>query len=127
VRSFCEHVSAHPKLLDQLVAVVDLRLDTNDGAASFQEAAEHVRWEERVHIPNVLIPMYARYAVFSYPRLNGMIQFVKSPITDGALGTRIAECKLPGEYARRLQWADDLDLQEFEPPAQGELFEEVNL
>lgn len=119
-----EHASAHPELIDQLVSEVDLRLAAN-GAASFRPAWEQVRWNTRRHLTNAFLPVYARVAVFRYPRLNSRVQFVASALTDGALGTWIATRKLPGEYAARLQWADELEAVQSEPPAQGARFDEV--
>lgn len=125
LRIFSKHFSAHLGLIPQLASAVDLRLAANDSAASFREACERVRWDTRTHIPNVLVPMYARATVVCYPRLNGRVQFVECA-ADGALGTSIAAGKLPGEYAPRLQWAHGLEAVLSQPPTQGELFDEVS-
>jgi hypothetical protein len=125
LRMFREHASAYPELIQQLRSAVEARLGTNNSAASFREACEHVRWDTRTHIPNVLVPWYARATVFHYPHLNGTIEFGVS-VADGVLGTWIAPGKLPGDYARRLQWGDGIDAPQSGPPTQGELFDKLS-
>lgn len=74
--------------------------------------------------------------MYLHPELNGLVQFLTSK-ADEVFGTQPAPAKLPGDYARRLQWADGRPLTEppmvrsnrkpvlSERPRQQELFLEV--
>jgi hypothetical protein len=125
----------HPELLEQVAVLVYSRLETNHGAASVHEALERVRWNSHVKMSNVLAPMLARMLVYMHPDLVGQVEVHSIPL-DEALGMRIADKKLPNDYARQLQWADGTPLSEPHPaswrkavqavrPVQGELFPEV--
>ena len=57
-----------------------------------------------------------RALLYAHPDLNGMVQLNSVPL-DEALGMRVSEKKLPGDYARRLEWRDGRPLTE--APTQG--------
>ena len=85
-----------------------------------------------VHMLNGLAPLFARAVLYTNPDLNGMVRVVPVPL-DEALGMRVSDRKLPGDYARRLEWCDGQPLESPMPtlkqnvqsirPTQGELFE----
>jgi len=87
-------------------------------------------------MPNALAPFAARAVLYLHPELNGLVQIATSE-ADEIFGTQPAPVKLPGDYARRLQWADGRPLTEppvawsrrkpvlSERPRQQELFREV--
>ena len=83
---------------------------------------------------NDLVPLMGRALLYVHPDLTGMVQLNSLPL-DEALGMRVSQKKLPGDYARRLEWCDGRPLTEAPPalkkpvqsvrPAQGELFEDA--
>lgn len=121
----------HPEVIPRLAELVYSRLEDNR-AASVHECFEHVRWEMHVHMLNGLAPLLARAVLYIHPDLTGMVKVVPVPL-DEALGMRVSDRKLPGDYARRLEWCDGQPLEAPMPtqkknaqsvrPAQGELFE----
>ena len=129
---FSQLTNDHPEVIPRLAELVYSRLEDNR-AASVHECFEHVRWEMRLHMLNGLAPLFARVVLYIYPDMNGMVRVVPVPLDD-ALGMRVSGKKLPGEYARRLEWCDGRSLTEAPTPtlkktvqsvrpAQGELFE----
>ena len=129
---FSQLTNDHPEVIPRLVELVYSRLEDNS-AASVHECFEHVRWEMHVHMLNGLAPLLARAVLYTHPDLTGMVRVVPVPL-DEALGMRVSNKKLPGDYARRLEWYDGRPLTEaLTPtlkknvesvrPAQGELFE----
>jgi hypothetical protein len=130
---FSQLTHDHPELFEQLAHLVYSRLETNNRAASVKEAFEQVRWDIHIHMSNDLVPLMGRALLYLHPDLTGVVQLNSVPL-DAALGMRVAEKKLPGDYARQLQWADCSPLSEPPPalrvkpvqsvrPAQSELFE----
>jgi hypothetical protein len=121
----------HPEVVPRLAELVSSRLGDNR-AASVHECFERLRWDLHLHMPNGLAPLLARAVLYSHPELNGMVRLVPVPL-DEALGMRVSERKLPGDYARRLEWYDGRPLEASMPilkknvksvrPTQGELFE----
>ena len=122
----------HPEVIPRLAELAYSRLEDNR-AASVHECFEHVRWEMHLHMLNGLAPLFARVLLYIYPDMNGMVRVVPVPLDD-ALGMRVSDKKLPGEYARRLEWCNGQPLTETPTPtlkktvqsvrpAQGELFE----
>jgi hypothetical protein len=101
----------HPELIEQLAEMVCSRLETNNRAASVREAFERLRWDIHIRMSNDLVPLMARALLYVHPDLNGMVQLISLPL-DEALGMRVSDKKLPGEYARRLEWADGTPLSE---------------
>jgi hypothetical protein len=80
---------------------------------------------------NDLAPLMGRALLYLYPDLTGKVQLNSRPL-DEALGMRVSDKKLPGDYARRLEWCDGTPLTQPPPfvrsvrpvrPIQGELFE----
>lgn len=120
-----------PEVVPRLAELVYSRLGDNR-AASVHECFERLRWDMRWHMPNGLAPLLARVVLYTHPDLNGMVRVVPVPL-DEALGMRVSDRKLPGDYARRLEWYDGQPLEAPMPtlnknvqsiqPAQGELFE----
>lgn len=132
LHDFSQLTHDHPEVIPRLAELVYSRLEDNR-AASVHECFEHVRWEMHVHMLNGLAPLFARAVLYTHPDLNGMVRVVPVPL-DEALGMRVSDCKLPGDYARRLEWCDGRPLTETPTPtlkktvqsvrpAQGELFE----
>jgi hypothetical protein len=129
---FSQLTNDHPEVIPRLAELVYSRLEDNR-AASVHECFEHVRWEMHVHMPNGLAPLLSRAVLYTHPDLTGMVRVVPVPL-DEALGLRVSDKKLPGEYARRLEWCNGQPLTETPTPtlkktvesvrpAQGELFE----
>lgn len=129
---FSQLIHEHPEVIPTLAELVYSRLGSNR-AASVHECFERARWDMRWHMPNSLAPLLARAVLYIHPDLSGMVRVVPVPL-DEALGMRVSEKKLPGDYARRLEWCDGRPLCEapapiqkktVQPvrPAQGELFE----
>jgi hypothetical protein len=131
MHDFSQLTHDHPEVIPRLAELVYSRLEDNR-AASVHECFEHVRWEMHVHMPNSLAPLLARAVLYIHPDLNGMVRVVPVPL-DEALGMRVSDRKLPGDYARRLEWCDGQPLKAPVPtlkknvqsvrPTQGELFE----
>jgi len=133
MHDFSQLTHDHPEVIPRLVELVYSRLEDNR-AASVHECFEHVRWEMHVHMLNGLAPLLARAVLYIHPDLTGMVRVVPVPL-DEALGMRVSDRKLPGDYARRLEWCDGRPLSEapaptmqkriVQPvrPAQGKLFE----
>jgi hypothetical protein len=123
----------HPGLFEQLAELVYSRL-TDNRAASVHEAFERLRWDIHLHMTNDIAPLLARMLLYVHPDLNGMVKLNPRPI-DAVLGMRVSLKKLPGDYARRLEWCDGRPLEAPAPtpkkpvqstrPAQAELFAEV--
>lgn len=120
-----------PEAFPELATLVRARLTTNNGAASVREACERLRWDRHVSMRNALVPLIGRTLLYVYCDLIGMVQLVSRPIDD-ILGMRISDRKLPGDYAKRLEWCDGRPLSEppmFRKPVpsirpvQGDLFE----
>lgn len=122
----------HPEVIPTLAKLVHSRLGDNC-TASVHECFERLRWDMHLHMPNGLAPLLARAVLYTHPDLNGMVRLVPVPL-DEALGMRVSGRKLPGDYARRLEWCDGRPLTEAPTPtlkktvqsvrpAQGELFE----
>jgi hypothetical protein len=122
----------HPELIPSLAEMVYARLGDNR-AASVHECFERLRWDMHWPMLNGLAPSLARVVLYIYPDLNGMVRVVPVPM-DEALGMRVSDRKLPGDYARRLEWIDGRPLTDAPPsaqkkpvqsvrPAQGALFE----
>ena len=98
-----------------------------------REAFERLRWDSHIQMSNDLVPLMGRALLYTHPDLTGMVQLNSLPL-DEALGMRVSEKKLPGDYARRLEWCDGRALTE-QPtrslkktvqsvrPEQGDLFE----
>jgi len=131
ILDFSNLTDLHPEVVPRLAELVSSRLGDNR-AASVHECFERLRWDMHLPMPNSLAPLLARAVLYSHPELNGMVQLVSVPL-DGALGMRVSERKLPGDYARRLEWYDGRPLEAAMPtlkknvksvrPTQGELFE----
>lgn len=130
---FSQLTHDHPELFVQLAALVYSRLETNSRAASAREAFERLRWDSHIQMSNDLVTLMGRALLYVHPDLTGMVQLNSRPL-DEALGMRVSPKKLPGDYARRLEWCDGRPLTEAPTPPkkktaqsvrpnQGELFE----
>lgn len=127
---FSQLTHDHPEVLPMLAALVRSRLEMGNRAASVREPFERLRWDIHLHMSNDLVPLMARALLYLHPELNGMVQLKPVPL-DQALGMRVSDRKLPGDYARRLEWYDGRPLTEppmlkkppQSVPAQGALFE----
>jgi len=120
-----------PGMFEQLSELVYSRLETNNKAASVHECFERLRWDSHIGMCNDLAPLLARAVLYVHPDLVGMVKLNSRPI-DEALGMRVSPKKLPGDYARRLEWWDGRQLTEAPAlkktvqsvrPNQSELFE----
>ena len=135
VLDFSQLTHDHPELFEQLAELVYSRLETNNRAASVRESFERLRWNSHIQMSNDLAPLMGRALLYVHPDLTGMVKLNPTPL-DEALGMRISQKKLPGDYARRLEWCDGRPLTE-EPthlrkkpvqsvrPAQSGLFEDA--
>jgi len=116
----------NPDLIRQLSGLLHSRL-TGNRAAGVREAFERLRWDVHLRMSNDLVPLMGRVLLYVYPDLNGMVQLNPLPL-DETLGMRVGK-RLPGDYARRLEWYDGRPLAQ--PPLaaqparlfQGKLFE----
>ena len=126
----------HPSLFQRVAELMYSRLSDNR-AASVREAFERARWDFHIRMSNDLVTLMGRALLYVHPDLNGMVKLNPVPL-DEALGMRVSQKKLPGDYARRLEWCDGRPLTEapeISPkktvksvgvkPAQAELFGEV--
>ena len=103
----------HPGLFEQLADLVYSRL-TDNRAASVHECFERLRWDIHIRMSNDIAPLLARMLLYAYPNLAGKVAL--NPVSlDAALGMRVAQKKLPGDYAQRLEWCDGRPLTE-QPP-----------
>lgn len=141
LRLFAELVHNHPEIIGEVTALVYTRVRANERAghtkaASVKEACHRVRWDSRVHISEDLIALIARAVLYVHPDLLGAVEVGRSVLFDEMLGMRVADKRLPGDYARRLEWCDGRPLTEApthlkkpaqsgQPAQQGELFGEV--
>ncbi len=131
LHDFSQLTHDHTDVIPSLVELVCSRLEDNR-AASVHECFERLRWDMHLHMPNGLAPLLVRAVLYVHPELNGMVKLTPRPL-DAMLGMRVSGKKLPGEYARRLEWCDGQPLEAPMPaqkknvqsvrPAQGELFE----
>jgi hypothetical protein len=128
---FSQLMHDHPGLFEQLAELVYSRLATGSRAASVREAFERLRWDIHIRMSNDLVTLMGRALLYVHPDLTGMVKLNSRPI-DAALGMRVSPKKLPGDYARRLEWYDGRPLTEAPAlkktvqsvrPNQGELFE----
>jgi len=133
LRAFSQLTHDHPDVLPQVAVLVRSRAEMGTRAASVREAYEQVRWNMHLGMWNNLVPLVGRALLYVHLDLNGMVQLIPIPL-DEALGMRVSDKKLPGDYARRLEWCDGRPLTEPPTstlkktvqsvrPAQGELFE----
>jgi hypothetical protein len=95
LRAFHEFHTAHPEVLDFLVAEIQLRIEKCFDAFSHRSLWEYARWK------------VGRAIIILHPEFNGRCEFRASK-ADEIFGTRIEPMpdKRPKNYARRLQWAD---------------------
>lgn len=132
---FSQLTHDNPGLFERVAELVFSRLATNNRAASVREAWERARWDSHTSMSNDLVPLMGRALLYVHPDLNGMVKLNTRPL-DEVLGMRVSQKKLPGDYARRLEWCDGRPLTEapaISPkktvqsvrPAQAELFGEV--
>jgi hypothetical protein len=131
LRDFSQLTHDHTEVIPRLAELVYSRLEDNR-AASVHECFERLRWDMHWHMLNGLAPLLARVLLYVHPELNGKVKLTSRPI-DIMLGMHVSSKKLPGDYARRLEWCDGQALEAPMPtlkktmqsvrPAQGELFE----
>jgi hypothetical protein len=115
LRAFHEFHTAHPEVLDFLVAEIQLRIEKCFDAFSHRSLWEYARWKvEMERGPGETFKMndhagilYGRAIIILHPEFNGRCEFRASK-ADEIFGTRIEPMpdKRPKNYARRLQWAD---------------------
>jgi hypothetical protein len=120
LREFQSFHNMHPEVLDFLVQEIQLRLETFD-AFSYHSLWEYSRWKlEREKGPGDTFlmndhaaPYYARAITILHPEFNGRAEFRKSK-ADSIFGTRVEPIpeKRPKNYARRLQWADGVAIED---------------
>src|ERR1035441_1887331 len=107
---FSQLTHDHPEVLPQVAARLRSRLDRGNRAASMREAFEGARWDMHLHMPNAFISLMARTLLYVHPEFNGMVKLTPRPLDD-LLGMRVSGRKLPGDYARRLEWCDGQPLE----------------
>ena len=113
---FSQLTHYHPEVFPELAALVRSRLERGNRAASVREAFERVRWDMHLPMPNNLLPLMGRALLYLHFDLNGMVRLIALPL-DETLGMRVSDKKLPGDYARRLEWCDGRPLIEAPAPA----------
>jgi len=123
----------HPEFFPDLTKLLRSQLGSGNRAASVRRHFEELRWERHWSMRNALVPLIGRTLLYVNCDLNGKVELISRPLDD-ILGTRVSDKKLPGDYARRLEWCDGRPLTEAPiptmkktvqsvRPAQGELFE----
>jgi hypothetical protein len=120
LRAFHDFHKRHPEVLDFLVLEIQLRLDRGFHAFSFHSLWEYCRWKlemdkgpsETFLMNDHAAPFYARAITILHPEFNGRAEFRKSK-ADSIFGTEIEPSpkKRPKNYARRLQWANGISLE----------------
>jgi hypothetical protein len=135
LRDFSQLTHDHPGLFELVAELMYSRLATPHRAASVREAWERARWDIHIRMSNDLVTLMGRALLYVHPDLSGMVKVNPVPL-DEALGMRVSQKKLPGDYAKRLEWCDGRPITEAPAhsqkkpvqsarPAQAELFGEV--
>jgi hypothetical protein len=133
---FADHYHNNPVLLPYLVRQLRQQV-RKQGWACFDLAWASALVKLRTpggaeyKLRHALKSWYGRGILYCHPKLNGWLEVCKAAPND-AFGMAVAKTKLPGDYARRLEWADGTPLTEPQPAfgrkpqsvrPQGELFE----
>lgn len=131
---FSQLTHDHPEVLPQLAGLVRSHLEMGNRVASVREAFERVRRDMHLHMANAILPLMTRALLYIHLDLNGMVRLIPLPL-DETFGMCVSDKKLPGDYARRLQWCDGRPLTDAPTPTlrkpaqavptQGELFREA--
>jgi hypothetical protein len=120
LQKFHKFHRSHPEVLDFLVA--EIRLLAAREGFSFASLWHYSRWKLKYStgpsatyaMNDHLTPLYARAILILHPDLNGRAE-MRGPgcIADKIFGTRLARWadKRPGDYSRRLEWADGISLE----------------
>jgi hypothetical protein len=120
LRRFHGFHTAHPEVLDFLVAEIRLRIESGFPAFSFHSLWEYARWQlEMVKGPGATfrlndhsVPYYARAITIIFPEFNGRAEFRHST-ADDVFGTRLEPLshRRVKNYSRRLEWADGTPIE----------------
>lgn len=113
LRVFHSFHKQHPEVLDFLVSEIQLRVDHGHEAFSFPSLWSYCRWKvelpmepgETFKLNDHLLPFYSRAIIVLHPDFNGRCELRPSSV-DEVFGLELDPVKRPGDYARRLQWAD---------------------
>ena len=121
LRAFHRFHKRHPEVLDFLVIEIQLRIDHGFSAFSYHSLWQYARWKLEMEkgpgdtflMNDHAAPFYARAITILHPEFNGRCEFRKS-VADSVFGTRIepAPDKRPKNYARRLQWASGISIED---------------
>lgn len=123
----------HSEFFPDLTELLRSQLGRGNRAASVRRHFEELRWERHWSMRNALVPLIGRTLLYVNCDLNGKVELISRPLDD-MLGMRVSDKRLPGDYARRLEWCDGRPLTEVPTPTskktvqsvrptQGELFE----
>ncbi|MCU1320375.1 MAG: hypothetical protein JWM43_24 [Acidobacteriaceae bacterium] len=119
---------ANPQVLDFLVSEIHLLAERN--SFSFASLWHYCRWKLSLvtgptttySMNDHLTPLYGRAILILHPEFNGRAEIRQAAgglcIADEIFGTRPAVAKLPGDYSRRLEWADGTSLENGWRPSQ---------
>ena len=123
--TFHRYHRANPEVLDFLVQEIELRRSKGFGAFSFASLWHYARWKiqldngpsETYEMNDHMTPMYGRAILILHPHLNGLAELRARRdggrcLADQIFGTKVAEVKLPGDYARRLVWEDGTAIED---------------
>jgi hypothetical protein len=108
-------IHTHPEFFPDLTELMRSQLGSGNRAASVRRHFEELRWERHWSMRNALVPLIGRTLLYVNCDMNGMVQLNPVPL-DAALGMRVSDKKLPGDYARRLEWCDGRPLTETPTP-----------
>ena len=128
---FSHLIQNHPEFFPDLTELLRSQLGSGSRAASVRRHFEELRWERHWSMRNALVPLIGRTLLYVNCDLNGKVELISRPLDD-MLGMRVSDRKMPGDYARRLEWWDGRQLTEAPAlkktvqsvrPNQSELFE----
>jgi hypothetical protein len=119
LRAFHAFHRANPQILDFLVTEIRLRIDAGFGEFSIASLWHYCRWKLQLRtgpsttyaMNDHLGPLYGRAIAILHTDLNGRAEMRSPCIADEIFGTRVGNDKRPGDYARRLEWADGTALE----------------
>jgi hypothetical protein len=113
--AFVRHVKQHPEVLDFMAATA---LSRNLASFSLVSLWEYCRWmlqtrrgDHRIFMPNNLGVFYSRAIVMLHCEFNGRVEVNGGGDVNRLLGLKVADKKLPGDYAKRLLFADGATLE----------------
>ncbi|HEY6444960.1 MAG TPA: hypothetical protein VIY53_00755, partial [Acidobacteriaceae bacterium] len=124
LREFAEHYHTNPKLVPFLVNNIQEQVHKYDWVcfdAAWSTALMELRTPggPKFKLSAQLKAWYVRGILYCKPDLNGRLEVRTRAASNSVFGMAVAEEKLPGDYAQRLEWADGSPLTEPHPALRG--------